>query len=552
MDDQLANEITLRAVYLDDLIEDHSVYMPHIARVLGRIHSSPTLEPVSERPALEGALIKRPHFAFIDNDLGHGKENDGVRIISDLKPRSPDTIFVLFTGRTIRAEDFGTFTPNPDFFIAKQYIGTSEYDEYVFDSLRKLLRRLPLPLSIQTMMDLKREGPRHGGGGRLTGEELLSLVEQVTHPGSDVSGVDGIAGIQLAPMPGGFSGAGVYSFRTVRLDGVSSAPAVLKIADTTRSIEEHANYLRHVKWRLPYTWRVDVLGSGNTGNFGAVCYSFAMGGGGEPKAVNAYLRAGSTNVIDLVLASVLHSKNQTWYSERRNSKVDARDYFGGRRFYRSNRQREDRQRRLLEGLAQHAKSFGEKIYFESDEVTLGTLSFPIPNRALFNREWGIVSECVCHGDLNGNNILYSDDGKNVVFIDFQATGFWHVFRDFISFESGVRLELPIASEQKDLDPGERFVAYVKEELALNSDRWEQTGSSIKYLSECTKVRLAAHENFSDETYDLYCIANIVHSMWLFDKAEKWGVEKQIRLLACVVGGLMYLDRARPWPRRGTK
>lgn len=60
---------------------------------------------------------------------------------------------------------------------------------------------------------------------------------------------------------------------------------------------------------------------------------------------------------------------------------------------------------------------------------------------------------VCHGDLNSNNIMVSDN-NDITFIDFQETGRGHVFEDFVTLESSLRIyidaEMHVAPSQRNL------------------------------------------------------------------------------------------------------
>tara|TARA_B100000780_G_C20727286_1_gene289024 strand:+ start:203 stop:433 length:231 start_codon:yes stop_codon:yes gene_type:complete len=48
------------------------------------------------------------------------------------------------------------------------------------------------------------------------------------------------------------------------------------------------------------------------------------------------------------------------------------------------------------------------------------------------RGFGYLEECLSHGDMNANNMIFDEKTKTISFIDFEKTGFWHVYRDFIS------------------------------------------------------------------------------------------------------------------------
>ena len=78
----------------------------------------------------------------------------------------------------------------------------------------------------------------------------------------------------------------------------------------------------------------------------------------------------------------------------------------------------------------------------------------MPHSFLLGVLRGEFTSYICHGDLNSNNILISDN-NDIVFIDFQNTGCGHVFEDFVVFESCLRLysnnnmELELLIEAED-------------------------------------------------------------------------------------------------------
>ncbi len=56
---------------------------------------------------------------------------------------------------------------------------------------------------------------------------------------------------------------------------------------------------------------------------------------------------------------------------------------------------------------------------------------------------------IVHGDFHGHNILVDRDGKNYYFLDFQLTGFGHLFLDFFKLELSLRYDLFSSSEYQE-------------------------------------------------------------------------------------------------------
>lgn len=535
----MTNEITLNAVYLEDRATEFDRLAPLLEQALSIGPFKCVVAWKKDRKEFEAALKARPHVAFVDMDLGEGPLRfEGAEIIAQLKRKYPDVLFLLLTGQRVKMDILGSYLPNPDHILNKEYIGTQEYDEYLGKYFIENFKRYPVA-EIDCKFDINIGAPR-SGNYRLDGRELASLIEQCLF-GVD-AGIKGteIGKVELHSVPDGFSGSGVYLMHIWTGDRRNSVPAILKISEITRARDELANYNRYVKWRLPYLWRVDVLGFGTSGNFGAICYSFALAGGKTPSTINKFLRLGETAAVDAVVKSILFSKNQNWYAERMDSKKDARIFLGEKPYYNKNSRREHREtifREMLSSLAARARI---EVHFGEESFKLGNTEFKNIHRCIFGRNWGSVICCVCHGDMNGNNIMYTGDRQEVAFIDFQNTGFHYLFKDFISFESSIRLEFPsedIAWED------ERFTEILDLETNCIRRGWIQSQSNISYIDQISKVREAAHHNFMEEKFEMYVLANTVHSLWLLEKSLKWADYKQRRLMAAVLAGVSFLQGA---------
>jgi hypothetical protein len=531
----IAAAAPIRVVYLEDDDDDFETYSDEIKKIIGLIGFTPQLERARNRKELERLLKDRPHIIFLDMDLGKSFETEGLDCICDFLPNYPDVLFYLLTIQQLRPEYLASKVPNPHHFFIKQYFGTPDYNEYAKNVIRRQLHRLPLN-NVKHTFDLKKDGPRNNT--TFTHGDLISLVEQCLFGIGESFREPEPPRVELTLVKGGFSGSGVYLIHIHTIAGKYFVPGVLKISPRKKGILEFRNYSQFVKWRLPYLWRVDVLGTGETGNFAAVCYSFAMGGGEDPAPVNAYLRDGNGDIIEVVANSILHSRNQTWYAERKETKKDARSYFGQKPFYRDNKQRSERHKKFMDTLRSWSRAHGWDISSDGNRFRVFGKSFEDVDVAIFGRSHGLVNECVCHGDLNGNNIMYSGMGTNVVFIDFQDTGFWYQFRDFISFESSIRLELPPVDGRDDVVG---LQAEFEMEYRLNVAEWSELADSGHYTSSISKIRRAAHQNFENEGFEIYVVANAVHSLWLFEKALKWEPYKQKRLGAAVLAALAWLD-----------
>jgi hypothetical protein len=532
----MANELLLRAIYLEDTESEYLRFAPLLERALSVGHFACKVDWTKDRTSFEEALKKRPHIAFCDLDLGAGPLRfEGAQIIAQLKARYPDVIFVLLTGQRVTMDILGSCTPNPDHILNKEYLGTQEYDAYLGSFFSHNFKRYPVG-NVTCQFELREHAPR-GAKGRLEKPDLDSLVEQCLF-GVD-AGIEGteIGNVELHVIPDGLSGSGVFLMHIWTGTRRNSVPAILKVSEIGRAREELANYNRYVKWRLPYLWRVDVLGFGICGGFGAICYSFAMAGGKEPASINKYLRIGESKAVDAVVSSILFSKNQNWYAERRDSGKDGRIYFSEKPYYNKNSRREHREqffRTMLSDLASKAKL---PIFFGENKFHFANQEYLNVHRCVFGRDWGTIVTCVCHGDMNGSNIMYTGDREEVAFIDFQNTGFHYLFKDFVSFESSVRLEF--SGDDLKWDES-HFLTVLEGERRLIAGEWIRSEDDGSYIGQISKVRYAANQNFLEEKFQTYVLANTVHSLWLLEKSPKWAPYKQRRLLAAILAGIQFL------------
>lgn len=537
----------LRVVYLEDREEEYQRFAPILRDALSIRGLYCEVAWAKDRNGFERELQKRPHVAFCDLDLGGGAHRfEGLQIIADLKRRYPDVLFLLLTGQNFSVGKIGSYIPNPDHIIDKEYLGTDEYNNYLAEYLRSNLKRYPVT-DISCDFDLKVHGPKHGAKAKLGAAELDSMIEQCLYGvDTDIDGAE-ISRVKLEVIPEGLSGSGVYRMHIWTGDRANKVPGILKVSEISRAREELANYNKYVKWRLPYMWRVDVMGFGMCEKFGAICYSVAMGGENEPSTVNRFLREGTSSVIDTVVKTILDSRSQNWYAERVESGKDARIYFSGKPYYRSNKKREEREGYFKQKLEEIAISGSLRPVFGEHVIHLCGRQYPNINRTIFGRDWGSVMTCVCHGDMNGSNVMCTPDGKSIAFIDFQSTGFHYLFKDFISFEASVRLELP----DVDIHWEDRHLCdIIDREIQLNEAQWSLVEGEQTYNVQISKIRQAAHKNF-DAGFTLYMLANTVHSLWLLEKSSKWAPYKQRRLIASVVAGATYLASQPMLPNRNT-
>lgn len=492
-----------------------------------------SLAPDKVLSTLEAAIVRdRPHILVCDNKAGRN-EAWGQTFIARMKILLPETVMGLLTREILKSSQFGLRTPNPDIIVDKgQLGGEPAYREYIARRFLQGLKRTS-NISVEWISPFESifSTFRDSRGRRASTEEVSSLLEQCLFDG----GVDQPEKkVVIDRLAGGRSGSVVLN---CHLSGELSygVTGVVKISRAKEAQLEIENYNRFVKWVLPYTWKVEILGTGATEGMGAICYSFAFDGNGKPKSCTDLLRSCDGEIVRSVCSSIFNPTSKTWYSQLRGAGSDGSEYFQNARFFAKAAQIQEREEKLIARMSQH---FGDQFSANDRQLSLFGISVLRPARLLFTEDWGDVEECVCHGDLNANNILVNSKGGGIAFIDFQNTGYHNIFRDFVSFESSVRIDWGGALAADELE--ELFLLEI--DIAENSEITDRD-----YLTHIASVRRAAFGNFPIDSLgrrrNLYLLAAFVHFSWLVTRFDDWSREGYLRLMIGAFASLVALDRA---------
>ncbi len=78
------------------------------------------------------------------------------------------------------------------------------------------------------------------------------------------------------------------------------------------------------------------------------------------------------------------------------------------------------------------------------------------------------TSCILHGDLNSDNVVMDRGGTLAALVDFQRTGYGHVFQDLASLEASVRINYPAPASFGDILEIERLIAHDDEAVRGNS------------------------------------------------------------------------------------
>jgi hypothetical protein len=505
----------------------------------------------------EQFIATRPDVIICDNHFGDelGRQSLGFNFVSRYKPFYPDCLFVLMTQEQFTNNEFGKLFPHPDLVISKSFLisQNEKYEDFLISEFRRLIKRAKIK-AIKKTPEMENAFKQLKSGGRkkrpITETEINSLVEQMCF--MDRPGAENIIEfVELDEIGGGMSNSIVA---TVSLKGSShkfNVPGVAKFSTRKSAEKEIENHSRYVKWTLPYTWRVDILGTGMTGEFGVVCYSFAHGGSIDPNsgtpvrpvALESLIKKGALEVVGQVISSVFDPHQQTWYAETRNLNRDLGAYISGARPYFVNTDDWDRKREVLFNVVRRISKTHDLYLIERRGtfiVKIGQYEVDFSNfiNFLFARNWSVpIIECICHGDMHGGNIMVKPNTGDFAFIDFQHTGWHHRARDFCSLEGSIRTWFPRTDDVRN------FSDYFFREID-----WVLRQEDIIERNELRNDReVSGHirnlflKNFKGSNYTEYVIASIVHSIWMLSFANSWAESQQEILVAKILAEMIFLQ-----------
>jgi hypothetical protein len=503
----------------------------------------------------ERLIDARPDIVICDNDFGdEGRQSLGFNFVSRFKPLYPDCIFVIMTQEQFTNNEFGKLFPHPDLVIWKSFLNSEDknYERFVTAELGRLIKRAKVgaialsPALRAAFQGLRTQGSKGQKKRPITETEIHSLVEQMCYmgrPGPENT----VDTMELDKIDEGMSHSVVA---TVALKGSSHSfkvPGVAKFSTRQSALTELENHSRYVKWTLPYTWRVDVIGSGVTGEFGVVCYSFAHGGSVRPVSLDQAIKAGDAGHVAGVIGAVLDPDRQTWYAESRTISKDLGAYLSTDRPYFVDPNDWDTKLGVLLKLLRTLRTRKEVKITERRGafiVEIGNIQIDFSNfiNFLFAKNWGVpVIECICHGDMHGGNIMVKPNSSEFAFIDFRHTGWHHRARDFCSLEGSIRTWFPRKDEVKD------FIKYFERECS-----WIEDGQDLvdrgRYgddRSVVGQVRNLFLKNFKGSTYLEYILATLVHSIWMLSFDSTWAESQKEILLAKILAEMSFLQKKLP-------
>ena len=540
-----AMRVPLNVRVLEPEVLFHEPLRAPYSRFFGDIGFEPDIGFVtSEQELIVKLNSEDTHVVICDLSFGVSAEYQGLSVLRRLRENWPDIVRIGNSQVDVGFRQHENKSADMDLFIDKAWLIGGD-DEIIPRLQRKLLRLLRRDTWLQEIqgeqvvvgafIDKKREG---GGKFREATRQVRSLFQQATFTSHDQDPGLRIEQVRLEPL-GGRSRSMVFRMSAVtgREDaGGGFVPAVIKVSSREDTLTELRNYAKYVRWSLPYTWRVDILGYGLTRDFGAVCYSFVLSDEREFDALTTLVRQAKYDKVEGILRLLFDAGRRHWYHPGMvesggsiNMRYQAR-YFPGVN---------DMERSTDVFMDVVQRQFGAIIRGAEIEVQGGR--HRQPRDLLFGRSHGDCLSCICHGDLNSDNIMVASNG-GVVFIDFQDTGRGHVFEDFVRMEMSLR----IWSDTVRMEPAPWRAVLTWEDALAGGQRGEAWSGEYELIM---LVRKLARENFPTERFRNYHYGVAAFGLRLL-RVPELEVWQRARIVAAVVGACKVLT-AEPWREGGT-
>ena len=505
---------------------------------------------ISDRSKAKEHLEKHPDFFICDVHLTSGRNAVGLQVIENLKPKFPHINFLAITMEFEELKELSTTVVQPDIILSKLNVlsaGSTEFDRYLlgyFIANRRQNRRLAIKRDTSVEAACKRAL----GWTYFHGELFDCLVRQVFKPFDlqldaaqfwrresskdspkeaardmrpqdvDLGEIVDVVKIKKLEIQGR-SGSAVFKAEPIYEGKPYQVTVILKFCPIKVFLKEISNFSRYVKWMLPYSWRVDVLGEGISENVGVIGYSLAFAGAADAKPLSAYSIAADPRPILGFVEQVFSPESRTWYAAIKiaTGQQLANDlwqrYFLG----------PDKLNRHLGSLrdnlaASHlfAEIYGNHI--DILEAFIGRVrKLTIGSSALENYE-----TCICHGDLHCDNIMVGerktgpdDIDWSFAFIDFQDTGPAHIGTDFVIFENSIRKDSGFEIGMSELE-----YYRIEKNLILNMLGGEkpkpQKDTTVDYIDIIQNTRAAFFSNFSEANAEHFVFHLFVFTLFMTD------------------------------------
>jgi CheY-like chemotaxis protein len=531
-------------VVVDDNEQDSAQIRDVIKELFHRSALSVVVDNLSNTNELPKYLSRNPDIVICDVSLEGRDDIKGLELIQNFKKRHPHIAFAAMTANLEQLAKLDQIEILPEFLLPKNLL-LPEVDEkfgpfvisYVLQNTRQN-RGFDIHMSTEVEVELKRGLEWQ----RFDADLIHCLIRQVF----STSALPTSAAIDFERAPDGKiklpppfidhvdverfdelrgeSGSVVLKATPKASDHANEVSVVLKFCQAESFSSELRNFVRYVKWTLPFTWRVDLLGSGRAGKYGVIGYSLAFAGAAKSYPMSRFLKEAEATPVVTFIANVFDETRKVWY---RNPVVVSEDDLLSRltkRYFRSGHVRNQLVDKAL-GAIQSTSAFDK---WEPAEPTLDKRRRlrQLVDRVFFQRRksYGV---CICHGDLHGGNIMVSENKKDMVFIDFQDTGHHHVFTDFVFFENALRKDgrFSYPEDMKEAIAEER--AEITFSFAASAETpVELENPAHSTLSLIRATRLKAFRNFRPEDKVNYFLHALLLAILMFRNDRLENVAKE--------------------------
>ena len=505
----------------EGVLEEYKEFIESVFKSLNYEANVVTYSKKPDRKEISSIIDnKNVDIIFCDITLGTemGENVLGLMLIKELKNEHPEIMICGISGEDVgyRNTSYPKNLPSFDLFINKGMCNEEVYNNFIIDEIRRVFCA---NTEIEIVkVNLSEDDERFVNKPFFT--RLLKLITFTTHESDSGTNVKTIT---LFPTSGGYSQSYVFKMCCQTANGEKVIYSALKCSKKEYAIQEINNYKNYVKWYLPYTWRPEILSYAIGKDYGMICYSFAYNADEAFSSITDKIKIGDYAKVDNAIERIFSTKTRKWYSEKNCHNVNeaigryyTNIYFQGR-----NRPHE------------YVEKFITKLggHINKGKYYISGSSFPMAHKMFSDVVTRNYQACICHGDLNTNNILTSDESNGLIFIDFQETKKGHVFHDFIVFEMCFRLYR---------ETGFTFNKLLDIEIAISENNFEAIEDKNETYEQIKKLRGLAKENFPDENFKTYHYGMAMRAFRLFrnhDKLEQWQCEA---LLAVMLSNLKLL------------
>ena len=454
-----------------------------------------------------------------DLSLGEKETYDGLIVIKKIKRVYPSLLVIANSRTNVTFVEAASHIPSFDIFVSKSKIHDKAYQEYITGKVKSLFTKNVYLADFDIDKALEKSKFFKKAKDKI---QLMDMLKAITFTSNNNDKSTAVNKVTLSAMPGGYSGSEVYRISAFTHSKLKCINAVIKISTKDNYIEEMGNYLKFVKWYLPYTFRPELIGSAETKDYGALCYSFAYNDEVPFKSLTEYLRVGDSAKLGIAIDSIFDPKHQRWYHEKNIEQNQNITGYYFNKWFLDRRVDEKEFCQVIRGQK------NATVY--DNEVIINEQKYPKPEGFLLGTPRNEHNTCICHGDLNSDNILITENG-GLTFIDFQNTKRGHIFEDFVVFETCIRLHVKYSEEFNVLIDDE----WILNECAINSvDYNVDNCSDIKrsFYPQVLKVREYAKLNAPNESRINYFYALALYCFRLlrFETLLIWQKEQVIACL----------------------